>query len=290
MLTITPYTPANFLSPVGAWKCANKLEKRGFPTDLRGWRFITLTIDRAQYPDPQEAYNIGKRHLREFMYRLSQYYAINRWCWKLEFHKADMDGRIWPHWHLLLDYKKKMKMENIRKLWGKGRTEIQRVKDQGFRYLFKYVSKNVHDLPTWILNSSHVRFFQTSKGFFDSVGAPKTQKKPSPRQAGLDRASNTQNEVTDLTIGERIEKWSRIYAVKIHFPHGHARYAKINANDSWGLFRLQMCQAKLGEKIPESVLRINSNKIETSCPRLLAFLPTLSPSATLLETSLSAVA
>jgi len=272
MLTITPYTPANFLTPIGAWKRANQLEKKGFPTDLKGWRFITLSIDRGQIPDPLDAYNSGKRHLREFIYQLRQVYDIKRWCWKLEFHKPDLEGNIFPHWHLLLDYKQKINCDTLTRLWGRGRTDIKRVNDQGFRYLFKYVSKDISDLPTWVLNAHQVRFFQTSVGFFsDNEGALKKDALPSPRHGGMDQATETQNEVSKLTIGERLQKWSRTFVVRNHLPHGHATYAKQNANASWGLFRLQLCQAKFEEKIPQNVMQITSNKIVITCPRILAF-------------------
>ena len=70
-VTIRNSQPANWVTDQGVWKKQKELEPR-FP-NIRNARFITLTIDPAQYSDAQEGYETGKRHLREFLYRLDKY-------------------------------------------------------------------------------------------------------------------------------------------------------------------------------------------------------------------------
>ncbi|MDB6166301.1 MAG: hypothetical protein JWQ83_1441, partial [Lacunisphaera sp.] len=180
MLTLRPYVVPNFWTALGASAKLRQLERRGFPANIRNWRFVTLTMDRVRYPDPSEAYEVGKRHLRQFLYELKKTYRFTRSCWKLEFHKADTerDDQKWPHWHLLIDYKRPIQYSDIDALWGKGRTEIKGVTDSGFKYLFKYVTKSVADLPEWITSRRSVRLFQMSKGFLPASGGANEKQMP----------------------------------------------------------------------------------------------------------------
>src|SRR5690606_19870837 len=65
MIALYPYQPRSFLTVLGSLAAVRHLKKKGFPENLRNWRFVTLTIDRSEYPDPAEAYDVGTRHLRE---------------------------------------------------------------------------------------------------------------------------------------------------------------------------------------------------------------------------------
>jgi len=76
----------------GAWAKQRQLERKGFPSDLRNWRFVTLTVDPKLYPNPFMAWALGKRHLRQFVYLLKKKYGIRRWCRKLEFHDRTTTG------------------------------------------------------------------------------------------------------------------------------------------------------------------------------------------------------
>jgi hypothetical protein len=277
MIRLSPYVVPHFFTPLGSWYKMVHIERKGFPKNLRNWRFVTLTLDRAEYPDPEQAYEVGKRHLRQFIYLLRKKYAISRWCWKMELHRPDAEGRKWPHWHLLVDYKRPISTNDIRDLWGKGRTEIKAIRDEGFKYLFKYVSKTVSDLPDWITDRKHLRLFQTSKNFFPASGQQKNEtEEASPRPSASDLGANTQNEkLRQLSIGERLERWSKLVVSRIISPEGAIRFRVHVLQTTWGDLRAHICRIKFAENISEKLLQITSHKIETSCLRILpSYLPT----------------
>jgi len=268
-----------------------RLQKRGFPENLRNWRFVTLTLDRAVYPDPEAAYDLAKRHLREFIYALRREYSIPRWCWKLEFHAPDeRTGEIYPHWHLLLDYKRPIPAETLERLWGKGRTQIRGVCDEGMKYLFKYVGKGADSLPEWILSRRSIRLFQTSKGFFPAGSAPRKRQTPSPRHAGDSTASDTQNEVwrevvpgvfvtesrdresrDDVpTLGERLQRWTRSVVSRSETEDGSPRYKlHLACGETWGAILVSASKAKLAHNTGDANLSITTNRIHASCYQYL---------------------
>jgi len=272
MLLITPYTPPNFLTPVGAWKMLKRLKKRGFPS-VRNWRFVTLTINRDDYGSPEEAYYHGKQKLRNFIAQLRNDYAITRWCWKLEFHLPDTNGEMFPHWHLLIDYKRPIDVNDITQAWGLGRTQIKRVDGESFEYLFKYVAKSTDSLPDYILNLKQARFFQTSQKFFTGNGENEKQE-PSLRLAATPSAKTKNGGSINSTIGERLQKWQKLAVARTEIISGVFRYSTLKLSSSWGHFRLNMCLTKFEHNVPEQILHIQSHKIQTSCPSLLACQPT----------------
>lgn len=241
--------------------------------DLRGWRFVTLTLDPARYPDPAIGWMLGKRHLREFVHRLKKKYGIRRWCWKLEFHEPDEDNQYnaYPHWHLLFDYKAKIDKDEIRKLWGKGRTNIKRVDREDFEYLFKYATKALDSAPQWILDRTCVRLFQTSKGFFPPVPAGSVDEEkasePSPRQLGEDQAHETENNrINDETIGERLKRWSRYAVSRSLLDDGSVRHrVHVMTCGSWGQLLVSLARIKISAGIPRWDLHVTENLIQTTC-------------------------
>ncbi len=249
--------------------------------DLSGWRFITLTIDPKEYPDPCIAWLIGKRHLRQFIYALRKRYNIKRWCWKLEFHEPDDEGRVYPHWHLLLDYHVPIDKDEILALWGKGRTNIKRVGNQDFEYMFKYAAKSIETIPHWVLDRTCVRLFQTSRGFLPaqntSAGDVEENKDEvaSPRHGETGPSPDTKNSwLNDETIGERLQRWSRYVVGRSVLDDGSVRHALYETHfPSWGQLLVAVCRVKLTNNVPSSDLDITENRIQTSCLNHLSFLP-----------------
>ena len=280
MIELRPYAPPSFWTTQGAWAKQCQLKKRGFPDDLYNWRFVTLTVDPKEYPDPFFAWMLGKRHLREFVYRLKKKYGIKRWCWKLEFHEPDECGRVYPHWHLLFDYKSIIDKDELAALWGKGRTQIKRVDNEGFDYLFKYAVKALDCIPDWILNRTNVRLFQTSKGFFPTDSAVlKKDAKPSPRQPDDDQVGDTKNYCPNTeTIGERLKRWSRYVVSRSISDTGavhHLIYEMVC--DSWGQLLVRLGRVKIANGISCWDLTIKENVIETTCLSLISnYLPVCS--------------
>lgn len=290
MIALYPYCPPSFLTVLGSLAAVRRIKRRGFPESLRNWRFVTLTIDRSEYPDPSEGYDLAKRHLRKFIYALRKKYAIRRWCWKLEFHERDeRTGEVYPHWHLLLDYKRPIPCEEITALWGKGRTEIKGVTDSRFDYLFKYVAKSVDLLPDWVLSRRQIRMFQTSSGFFPAGCVARELETASPRPAAVLPGSDTQNGVRHCgdgissvfadreprqndTIGERLTRWARSVVSRSGDPEeGKPRYRlHIAIDGSWGELLVTACHHKFLHQLGESQIKITKNKIEASC---LQFFP-----------------
>lgn len=206
MIELYPYFPATFLTPQGAARRMRQLRKR-FPENLRNWRFVTLTIDPSKYSDQEQAYEVGSRRIRQFMYLLKKAgYNWHSYCWKLEFQAS---GRA--HWHLLVEYKRVIPAELITKLWGLGRTDIEGVLDSRLGYVFKYVAKGLDDVPDWVAMRTRIRLFQASKGFYSADDRSAKESAPSPRQGIETTDADTENDVpySDAeTIGERLRRWS----------------------------------------------------------------------------------
>lgn len=277
MLELRPYAPPSFWTTQGAWAKRRQLERKGFPSDLRNWRFVTLTVDPKEYPDPFFAWMLGKRHLRQMVYVLKKRYAIKRWCWKLEFHEPDECGRVYPHWHLLIDYKQRIDKDELASLWGKGRTNIKCVGNQDFEYLFKYATKVLDNIPDWILERTNVRLFQTSKGFFPAGDVAKQKDvKPSPRLPAGDQCRDTKNDWSHVeTIGERLKRWSRCVVSRSISIEGKVTHRMHRMTcDSWGKLLVHLSRVKIRTGIGRWDLHITENVIETSCLQSLQrFLP-----------------
>jgi hypothetical protein len=265
-VTLRPYVTPNFWTPLGAAAKLRALEKKGFPKNLRNWRFVTLTLDRAPYPTPEDAYEDGLSRLSRFARNLRRAgYAVARWCWKMEFHRPDEDGDVYPHWHVLLDYKRPIPVDAIDGAWGKGRTEIKGVTDAGFKYLFKYVAKSIASVPDWILERRNVRLFQTSPGFFSTNDEAAMVVRASLRPCSEEPGANTQNERVITTVGERLERWSRLVVSRSISDTGNVIHRVHSLGEkTWGKLRLHFCQLQFALKLGEKNMQISTYKIETT--------------------------
>jgi len=158
------YASEGWWTAEGARMKVRRLQKAGLP-DFTDWRFVTMTMATRSI-SPLAAYNLGKGRLRRFLARFRK--AIGRrflWCWKLEFHD---DG--YAHWHLLIEYTKRIPTEILGELenwWGLGRVNVRRVNGRDIRYVFKYVAKGPEEVPDWVAHhKGRLRVFQASQGFY----------------------------------------------------------------------------------------------------------------------------
>ena len=168
-----PYYSESWFTAEGARLKLRRLQRAGLP-DFRNWRFLTLTMAHHA-GHPRDAYTRGKDRLRRFLARFRK--AIGRsfrWCWKLEFHD---DG--FAHWHLLIEYTKRIPREVLQDLetwWGLGRMNVRRVNRRDIFYVFKYVAKSVEDVPEWVArHKGRLRVFQASAGFYSKRPARKAK-------------------------------------------------------------------------------------------------------------------
>ncbi|QYY35168.1 hypothetical protein [Ruficoccus sp. ZRK36] len=218
---LTRYEPANWWTSYGAKKKLKEIEKKGIP-NLTDSRFITLTFDRERYPDPDRAFEIGREHIRKFMMLLRKYLGVTEdecpHATKLEVHE---DG--WPHFHIPFLYRKKFSYETMRfihEAWGKGRTNVRRIKGATLEYALKYVTKFV-DLPEWILNRVRIRVWQPSPHFYTNC-APISRRPPAGKH-------KTRKEEKSPTIGERIVNWGR--SISVRYTDGkHSRRYRVYSN------------------------------------------------------------
>lgn len=209
-MTVTPYIPPTWFHPLGAKKCAKRIEEKGLP-DMRDWRFVTLTLDRESVGDPGTGYDLGCDRMRRFLDRVRQVYGPFKWAWKLEAHPDNPD---WVHWHLLLSIPHKVDLDLFNKAWGLGRTNVRRCKSRDMKYIVKYALKGGH-IPSWMLARKRVRFWQTCKDFYT---APKA-----PSSSAAAKAPKTQNNPIsqNMTIGDRLKLWAR--CVLLHFERDDGR-------------------------------------------------------------------
>jgi len=124
MLQLKQVIPDTWLTERGARRKAARIRKRGLP-DIVGWRFITLTINHEGMT-PLDAYNAGKDRMRLFVEQLRRngLFDGRKWAWKLEIHENGF-----PHWHVILDYRKKLTrslLSQVSQAWGLGRVNVMR--------------------------------------------------------------------------------------------------------------------------------------------------------------------
>ncbi len=163
-MELQAYYAESWFTPEGARLKARRLRQAGIP-NLQNWRFITLTV-ASRSVGPFQAYERGKDRIRRFLARLRASVGRSfKWCWKLEFHD---DG--YAHWHLLIEYTKRIPEEMLPVLeswWGLGRINVKRVNRRDMAYVFKYVAKGLDDLPAWVPHhKGRIRVFQASQGFY----------------------------------------------------------------------------------------------------------------------------
>jgi hypothetical protein len=196
---VQPYHGANWFTTRGVRIKRRLIEKKGLPVFKR-CLFITLTIPEGVC-SPVEAYEKGSDRIRRFLAKFRK--AVGQkfpWAWKLEFQENG-----YPHWHLVIDYKKRIPRELLPLVgdwWGLGRVNVRRLRQKDFQYLFKYVSKAAAGdgdpetgigLPSWVLDyrkrladgrlSAGIRFWQTGGGFYQVVKAPNEPTEEEPEQS-----------------------------------------------------------------------------------------------------------
>ena len=213
--------------------------------------------------------------MKYFIEELRKLYKIPRYCWKLEFHEADENAEVWPHWHLLLDYKRKIRWEDVQKCWGLGRVNVKAVTNARFEYLFKYVSKALDELPYWFAGMIRPRCWQTSMNFYSGFAdntAGESKKQASPRPVREDRADDTKNE-TSLsqreTLGERLGRWSRSCIVRSISRSGKPLHRVAELEKDWGYAAATFARHLLSGTLREASNNISLNYIKTSCLHLL---------------------
>ncbi len=246
VIHVRRYTRPSWLTSSGVNLKRKIIERKGLPS-FKNWRFITLTFSRERFPCPLEAYLAGSDHMRRFFEacrKANIWKRSAKWAWKLEF---QADG--YPHWHVLVDHRTKLTFKQLRKigqLWGLGRANTERIEQSRFGYSFKYAFKPVslssddpssdnfeRLAPDWFLDYiskktvkvknldgtktkasktvtfSRVRFWQTSKGFYDQpkklVRTPTVQKTwiyPITVREALDLISRTVQVVARRSSGQ----------------------------------------------------------------------------------------
>lgn len=176
---ITEVTPRRvWWTPKGAAGCAARVLARA--PDVTGWVMITLTVDRARYASPQDAY---ESIMRDFPRVNKQLARLNgkpiRWARKLELQNGG-----WPHWHLICNLRKLARTELplLDALWQHGMVNITYLRDaQAMRYALKYCCKAVaqdgteepyYGLPDWVLDyPTAIRWWQTH-AFYEVASVP----------------------------------------------------------------------------------------------------------------------
>ena len=277
MLTVRPYCPVSFWTKEGAARLYRRFVTWGIP-NLKNCRMITLTIDRDEYPDAEAAYELGKLYVSDFRTAFKAKYPHENHFTKLELHAPDKDdGQVYPHWHLLVDWKRQVDFVAVSKMWRMGRVNVQRIEDEGFDYVFKYVSKTVEDLPAWLTKRRVVRAWSASKGFFlnrpivaKSVSESDTKEPRQPEAVDDYRevapgvfARDVADERNESpTLAERVAKWARTVQITKEQPDGSVRgYLRITSCASWDQFLAKVAQEKLNHFVGSSDLTINEREI-----------------------------
>jgi len=211
--TIKEFIPASWFHPVGIFKVLARVQDR-LP-DVSGKLFLTLTLDPKNYANEEAGFEDSRQWMRKVFYQLrhgveheGKTYAIDApYCVKVEFHESG-----WVHYHCIFLTHRFLPKELLAELWGLGWVKVQRISNQDFHYLLKYVTK-AEDLPEWVLKRKRLRVFQTTKGFL----------KPLPKE---NRAKSALAELrpkrhrASYTIDERFRRWASMGVIR---RNGNAR-------------------------------------------------------------------
>ncbi len=255
VFTIRKYEPANWFTPKGAFKYYLSYVKKGIP-ETNNWRFITLTIDPNKYIDEKEAFEIGNRHIKQFLYLMRKRYGNFKFMRKLEFHKNGF-----PHWHILAGITSKIDLDFIRKIWGKGRIDVERIKPstkgKTFDYLFKYACKKQH-IPQWVGEQNRFRFVSFSKGFF--TGSP-ALKNPFPSE------EESKKRIDLRTIFERLARWQKTVIVSVSCAGCFVEHIKCELNfHTFSEVEEELCRIKESESQANKASIRLIGKLEFSNP------------------------
>ena len=199
------YCPASWHHPAGIQKVLRRIMP--FLPDVTGALFLTLTFDRNLFADPGSAHDHGRPLIRKIMDQLRKGVLWNgkriqidgAYCVKLEFHE-DEDG--WPHYHLIILTRRHLPVALLAEMWGNGFCKVRRITNADFHYLLSYVTKGNGEYPAWAKPYRRLRIFQPSHGFMLPRPAQPPPAKPRRLPSKPKRAT--------YTIGERLERWSRM--------------------------------------------------------------------------------
>jgi hypothetical protein len=172
-----------------------------------GKLFLTFTTNPALYGSPSAAFEHARDKLRRLFHKLrrgvhweGKRYVIDApYAIKVEFHQNG-----WAHFHVIFLTQRFLPCALLNQLWGLGRTNVQRISNDRFRYLLKYVTKG-GGLPSWVLARSRLRVFQASRGFYTSRLEKQKPTKP-PTVQKIQR--------TTTTLGERCDRWRQTALVE----------------------------------------------------------------------------
>ncbi|MBU6402444.1 MAG: hypothetical protein KGS61_19160 [Verrucomicrobia bacterium] len=172
--------------------------------DVSGKLFLTFTVDPKLFGDEEAAFNESRAWLRKVFFQLrrgveheGKPHVIDApYCIKVEFHESG-----WVHYHSIFLTSRFLPKELLADLWGLGWVTVQRITNDDFHYLLKYVTK-AEDLPEWVKRRKRLRVFQTTKGFLMPSDEPKlvSETEEVERKAKKHRAS--------YTIDERFWRWA----------------------------------------------------------------------------------
>lgn len=195
--TIKEFIPASWFHPVGIFKVLARIWDR-LP-DVSGKLFLTLTLDPKNYANEETAFEHSRQWMRKVFFQLrrgieheGKIYRVDApYCVKVEFHQSG-----WVHYHVIFLTHRFLPKELLAELWGLGWVKVQRIQNQDFHYLLKYVTKP-DELPAWVLKRKRLRVFQSTKGFLKPLPPePKTISLKEPQK----RAS--------YTMDERFWRWA----------------------------------------------------------------------------------
>ncbi len=195
---LRPLNPTSWFHPRGIYKVLARITPK-LP-DVEGCLFLTFTFDPALFNDAGTAFDLGRDRMRRLFFKLrrgvewkGKRYVIDApYCVKVEFHAND-----WAHFHAVFLTRRFVPGDMLNALWGFGRTNVERITNDDFRYLLKYVTKGV-SLPEWVLKRPRLRVFQSSRGFYATEST--TTRKP---------ATGKKRGRIAGTLGERLERWQR---------------------------------------------------------------------------------
>ena len=201
MRIISPFHPKSWFTEIGRAKILRDLKPR-LP-DVSGKLFLTLTIDPKNFESAEQAFEVSRDRIRRMMFDLRKGVRFGEKCYridapymvKVEFHRSGF-----AHFHIIYMTKRFLPGALLNEVWGLGRTNVQRIQNQEFHYLLKYVTKFC-DLPDWVKQRERIRIIQTSKGFYKDED--KSFDTPLPiNRVDCEDARNHE------TIGERLDRWS----------------------------------------------------------------------------------
>jgi hypothetical protein len=135
-----------------------------------------------------------------------RYVLAAPYCIKVEFHESG-----WVHFHAIFMTRRFLPKELLAALWDRGWVKVQRITNQDFHYLLKYVTK-AGELPDWVKQRKRLRVFQSTKGFLKP--AP-----PSPAQAESNLLKEKKPRAS-YTMDERFWRWACMGVIR---QSGNAR-------------------------------------------------------------------